>query len=266
MTVLPINHFNTLHRRLAAASDTLRLGFLRGFESGELIDRIYANRPSGRFVVGALIDAYVLGLPSAEALRDRKRLVRAALRNALDPGPDRHAHTILDLGCGAARYVIEALELDRKRVSDGAQAAQAICVDLDGAALRAGRELARVAQVRATTFVCRDALNIAALAGYQPTLVVASGLFDHIDDERMRGALHAIHRNLKPAELIFSVRCAPAQPGDPLESLLLGATPRTRPAAAVEAWTRAAGFAHIDIAYTADGSHAVVTAKQVDYT
>jgi SAM-dependent methyltransferase len=266
MTVLPINQFNTLHRRIAAASDTLRLGYVRGFESGELVDRIYANRPSGRFAIGALIDAYVLGLPSAEALRDRKRLVRAAIRSALNASHTPWPHTILDLGSGAARYVIEALELGRKATSFAEPVTQAVCVDLDGAALRAGRELARAAQVRNAVFVCRDALNIPALSGYQPTLVVASGLFDHIDDERMRGALHAIQRHLRPAALIFSMRCAPPQPGDPLDNLLSGAVPRTRPAAAVEAWTRAAGFALVDITYTADGAHAIVTGKQVDYT
>jgi SAM-dependent methyltransferase len=261
MTVLTIDFMTTARRRIAATSDTLRLGFLRGFESGELIDRIYHNRPTGRFVIGALIDAYVLRLPAAEALRDRKRLVRSAIRAALDAQPGPRAHAILDLGCGTARYVTEALTPLRKQSRDARQAPRAVCIDLDSAALRAGRDIARDERAGDISFVCRDALNIEALAGYAPTIVVASGLFDHIDDERMRSALHAIRRHLRPHALILSTRTAVTRPGDPLDALLAAATPRTRPAAAVEAWLRAAGFDDITITYTSDGTHAVFAAR-----
>jgi SAM-dependent methyltransferase len=259
VNVQPIDVFSAAQRRLAATSDTLRLGLLRGFECGELVDRIYANRPSGRFAVGALLDAYVLGLPYAEGLRARKRLLRAALRGALDSA---HANgdvpcVMLDLGCGAGRYLVEMLST---RGGYARQKLDITGIDLDGAALRVGRDLTHTAGVHGVSFVCRDALNIPALAAYRPNIVVASGLFDHLDDERVRATLQRIQQHMRPTTLIFTARSASAQPRDLIEAALVAGATRARPPAALEAWTRAAGFQHVELTQTDDGAHAVVTA------
>jgi SAM-dependent methyltransferase len=247
-----ITHCNPLLRALASASDTLDLGLAHGFESGPVLDRIYANAPGGRGAFGQLLDAQVLALPPCESLRARKTLVLAALRRVLNEvGASRHHPTVLDLGCGAGRYVIEALKQMPR--------ARAVCVDLDGLALRTGAALANASGATHVTFERSDALDIPALSrAYLPDIVIVSGLFEHLSDENMRRMLAQIRTCFAPARLIFTTQPGNLPRAGLWAPLLRGMdSQRRRPVATIEAWTRGAGFSDIRIQHTPDGVHAV---------
>jgi hypothetical protein len=76
----------------------------------------------------------------------------------------------------------------------------------------------------------------------------------------MRDALQLIKQLLRPATLIFTARTASPPPTNAFEALIAPETVRIRPLAALEAWTRAAGFATVASAQTDDGAHTVITA------
>ncbi len=248
--------FHTTLRAIAATSDTLRLGFVRGFECGELFDRIYAQRAGGRFGIGRLIDAYVLGLPACDALRQRRNLVRMALRAAIAREPGAH---VLDLGSGAGRYVVESL-----RANDAAKSTRATCIDLDGSSLRVGRALAKKHNVAGITYEQRDALNIAQIAlAHMGQIVLVSGLFDYVSDAQLRDTLARIHNHLDPRTLIFTARSTPARPSHTLEALFTPSESRVRPIATLEAWARAAGYTYLQSSQTTDGAHTVITARKI---
>ncbi len=252
-----IPHRSPLFRALASASDTLDLGLAHGFDSGPVLDRIYANSPSGRGAAGRLLDAHVLGLPPCESLRMRKMLLLTSLRRALgDLDAARPHPCVLDLGSGAGRYVIEAVKpLPRAR---------AVCADLDGLALRTGAALAQAclgAGAARVAFERADALDITALArAHLPDIVVVSGLFEYLSDETVRRILAQIRTQLAPAQLIFTTQPGDLPAASLWTSLLRGMdSPRRRPVATVEAWARGAGFSNIQIQHTPDGVHAVLT-------
>ncbi len=48
-------------RTVGKTSDSIRLGLERGFDSGEMMDRIYHNRASGRYGIGWLADVFTYG-------------------------------------------------------------------------------------------------------------------------------------------------------------------------------------------------------------
>ena len=66
-------------RTIGRSSDCVRLGFERGFDSGEMMDAIYADRPSGRWVIGRRVDRIYLDQPGCRGLRARKELLASTL-------------------------------------------------------------------------------------------------------------------------------------------------------------------------------------------
>src|SRR3990172_6553 len=66
-------------RTIGRSSDCVRLGFERGFDSGEMMDAIYADRPSGRWLIGPWVDRIYLDQPGCRGLRARKALLGSTL-------------------------------------------------------------------------------------------------------------------------------------------------------------------------------------------
>ncbi len=243
---------------LVRSSDTLRLGQLHGFESGLVADRIYAHAASGRYAIGKLLDTWLLAHPASVALRERQRLVRAAmLRACAGARANGLTPALLDLGSGPARAVVDVLKRD---AGAGRSEATAVCVDLDGACLHEGRRLAAQAQLDTLRFEWANANDTAKLARWiRPTLVVASGLYDYFSDDAVRASLRGVHDRLQPLTVVFSaqVQCTRAPLG--LNTLAPGGKARARPIEALDAWARGAGFARVDACLTRDGAHAVFT-------
>ena len=245
-------------RALVRSSDTLRLGQLHGFESGLVVDRIYAREANGRYGVGKLLDGWLLAQPASVALRERQLLVRAALlRACAETRANGMQPALLDLGSGPARAVINVLKRD---AGAGAGEATALCIDLDGACLREGRRLAAQAQLDTLRFEWANANDMAKLARWiRPTLVVASGLYEYFSDEAVRASLRGVHDRLRPRACVFTAQVQRVRAPLGLNTLAAGGRTRVRPIEALEAWARGAGFARVHSRLTRDGVHAVFT-------
>jgi len=92
----------------ALLSDGLRIGYAHGFDSGPFMAHVYANRPSGRTVVGRAIDRRLLRRRTCVAFRDIRALAEHAVFDALraEPGPQP---VVADLAAGPAPYLLSAL-------------------------------------------------------------------------------------------------------------------------------------------------------------
>ena len=67
----------------ALLSDGLRIGYSQGFDSGPFMAHVYANRPSGRTIVGRAIDRRLLGRRTCVAFRDIRAIAERAVFDAL---------------------------------------------------------------------------------------------------------------------------------------------------------------------------------------
>jgi SAM-dependent methyltransferase len=254
---------HTLRSPLGQSSDSVRLGFERGFDSGEMMDRIYQNRPSGRGGLGWLADAIYLNQIGCRGLRGRKALLKATLRdwiarqrqNGLKP-------VILDIASGPATYLVETLaEIAPDDVA-------AIGRDLDEHGLRRGEALARSSGVQALRFERGNALDEGGLRAVQPrpTLIIASGFYEILlDDEAVRASMRIVRRVLPPhGVFIFTtqvnhpqVEIMAALPNRDGQPWLI----KNRSAAQVEGWAREAGFRRIVTALEATGLFSVSVAQ-----
>ena len=123
---------------LGRLSQGIRLGWERGFDSGETLDYVYANRPQGKTALGVLLDRAYLGSVGWRGIRQRKVHLEALLCQALAEfhHQGREVH-IVDIAAGVGRYVLETLKaMPHVR-------ATALLRDYKEANLEAGRRLAQ---------------------------------------------------------------------------------------------------------------------------
>ncbi len=251
-----------LMRRFGQISDSVQLGFQRGFDSGEMMDRIYQNQPSGRYGIGQLIDQVYLNQIGCKGLRGRKHLLKAALRQVIDEQRAQGKRpVIVDVASGPATYLVEAL------AEDGGSDVQAICRDLDKSGLRRGRELASRYGLGNVRYDHANALDAASLSAVQPrpTIAVSSGFYEILlDDELIQRSMQLIH-DLLPPDSVFIFTTQVNHP----QLKLIAALPnrdgqpwimKNRSVSLVEGWARAAGFSNVKTTLESHGLFSVSVA------
>lgn len=247
----------------ALLSDGIALGYRQGFDSGPMLDYVYRDEARGRLPIGRAIDRLYLNQIGWRAIRARRVLLAATLRDVIATrrAAQRPTH-IVDIAAGPGRYLLELLAAeDRGDLS-------ALCRDLDPAGQRQGRALAATLGLRAVTFAPGDATDADALARLTPApqIVVASGIYEILtDDEAIRRSMRGVHALLAAGgTFVFTTQITHPQleliantlPNRDGEPWIMG----VRPVATVEAWARAAGFAAICTITEPYGLFAVTTA------
>jgi alpha-beta hydrolase superfamily lysophospholipase len=179
---------NTLGR----LSDGISLGWKHGFDSGVMLDCVYANRPSGRTALGRLIDRNYLESIGWRGIRQRKIHLEKTLERAMRESA-KPVH-IVDIAAGGGRYVLETLQ----RVND--VPATAVLrdykpVNIDAAAKLAGR----LGLEERVTVEQGDAFDRAGLSKLEPkpTIAIVSGLYELVPKngpvlESLRGLAEAM--------------------------------------------------------------------------
>ena len=236
-------------RTAGKASDGIALGFRRGFDSGEMLDYVYRNRASGRFLIGRVFDRFYLNSIGWKAIRARKQLLKRILRAEISA---RRAAgqtvSIADVASGPGLYL---LELCRELGLKGG-GVTVLCRDLDESGLRAGRAAAGEAGLAALVrYETGDACDPGALAAItpQPDIVIVSGLYElFIDPGPIRRSMAGIHSILKPGgTLVLTTQVSHPQL-ELIENVLVNRDGEPwrmicRPAAEAEAMAVEAGFA-----------------------
>jgi SAM-dependent methyltransferase len=158
-----------LMRTYGQLSDGIRLGYREGFNSGAMVDYVYANEAHGITPLGRLIDRVMLDYSGWKAVRDRRRLLIGQLRTAIARRPGQR---LLDVAAGPGSYLFEL----------PAGAAEYYAADIDAGERRNGAARARAAGRRDIHFVPGDAFDVSTWPEPPFDILVASGFFDLLVD------------------------------------------------------------------------------------
>jgi alpha-beta hydrolase superfamily lysophospholipase len=157
----------------------IRIGWSKGFDSGESLDHVYANKARGCTPLGRLIDRLYLNSIGWRGIRQRKANLETLLRATIEKvhGEGRPVR-LLDIASGPGRYLLDTLrQLPHIPIT-------ALLRDRSQHGLKAGRELARTMSLTNVTYAEGDAFDRQALAAVtpQPTIAVVSGLYELFPD------------------------------------------------------------------------------------
>lgn len=243
----------------------IRLGWKRGFDSGESLDYVYENCPRGSLLIGRLIDRIYLNSPGWKGIRARKdniqELMEGLIRKlALSRQPVR----ILDVASGPGRYLLELLH----RMT-GVKT-EARLRDFSPQGVEAGRELARRLDLANATFEKGDAFDADSLARLSPRadIAVVSGLYElYSDNDLIARSLRGLHAAVdKGGYLIYT-----NQPWHPqlefIEHVLINRegkpwVMRCRTQAEMDRLVREAGFEKEDMRIDDQGIFSVSVARR----
>ncbi|MCH2547736.1 MAG: bifunctional alpha/beta hydrolase/class I SAM-dependent methyltransferase [Alphaproteobacteria bacterium] len=92
-------------------SDSMRLGWKLGFDSGAMLDYVYLNKAQGITPIGKLIDRAHLDSAGWKGIRQRKVHLELALREVIDNMQASQSKVrVLDIATGQGRYVLDVLQ------------------------------------------------------------------------------------------------------------------------------------------------------------
>ncbi|MCB1488510.1 MAG: class I SAM-dependent methyltransferase family protein, partial [Bauldia sp.] len=242
----------------------IRIGLEHGFDSGVMLDHVYANRAEGTGLLGRAIDRAYLNAPGWAGIRNRgalleARIVEAVLLSSEGGRPVRLA----DLACGGGRYALGALH----RIGDRAEVS---------ATLRDYRienvEAARANATRlgiAATIEQGDAFSDADLARLgNVDVAVVSGLHEIIEDDALvENHFRQIARILAPGGTLL-VTVQPDHPQVEFIARVLRShtgkrwAMRLRPLELTRRWLEESGFVVEDVAMEPLGIFGVVRARK----
>ena len=186
-------------------SDLAREG-MENSGSWRLADHIYRGRPSGRFLVGTVVDALLLSLPSSRSFRLRYLFVRREVerrvrRLAAEPG---RRVTVLSVPCGIPRDLAEAAAALRRRGELPPGAARFVGLDLDPEALVAGNRLAEGLGVSdAFQLVEGDAFDRSRFPE-GVDILTSTGLGEFLQDDQFLGFLRQCREALAPGGVMLT--------------------------------------------------------------
>lgn len=171
-------------------SQGIRLGFTHGFDSGPMLDYVYANQARGTTWLGRTIDRIYLHNTGWRGIRQRGNNLKKLLIDEIDQlqanGKSLH---IVDLAAGPGRYLQEVLN-----DFSGGQLS-VLCRDWDERALEQGQAMSTQKGLTHIRFEKGDAFDPASISNIQPKpdIVVVSGLYELFsDNELVRRSLMAI--------------------------------------------------------------------------
>jgi hypothetical protein len=150
-------------------SDGIRLGYREGFNSGTMVDYVYANQAHGITPLGRWIDRLMLDHAVWRGVRARRQLLIGQLCAVL---AERPGQCLLDVAAGPGSYLFE--------LPMGAAAYYAGDIDADERARGTARAVAEGRDdIR---FVQSDAFDPTTWPRPRFDILVASGFFDLLVD------------------------------------------------------------------------------------
>lgn len=165
-------------KSLGLLSKGIRIGWQDGFDSGQSLDHVYQNKAQGFSPLGKIIDRCYLNAIGWQGVRTRKNdlkyWVEYAIKKLSLEGKEAH---ILDIACGAARYLLEL-----KHQYNGA--ISLLLRDNVEANLLNVRSLAEEWQLDGVSFELEDAFNAKSYHNIRPkpNVAVVSGFYELFPD------------------------------------------------------------------------------------
>ncbi|OAI53229.1 hypothetical protein AYO44_16145 [Planctomycetaceae bacterium SCGC AG-212-F19] len=224
------------------------VGWKQGFDSGVMLDYIYANQAQGVTLLGRLIDRLYLDAIGWRGIRVRRSLLEQALRSTIE---QTHAAgrpvRLLDIASGPGRYVLETIhQLKTMPIS-------ALLRDYKQENLDAAGRLRDQLGLTNVTLLHGDAFDRASLAAItpRPSIAIVSGLYELFpDNEPVLRSLRGLADAVEPGghliytnqpwhpQVEFIARVLTNREGQPWIM-------RRRTQAEMDELVRAAGFAKV---------------------
>ncbi len=232
-------------RTIGMTSNGIRMSFRYGFISGKMLDYIYANKPSGKFIIGKWIDRSYLSHPGWEAIRTRKDNLIALLKEAVDLTlKKRDTASLIDVASGPAQYIIDVLK------SYEGKAVDAFCSDYDQKWVSEGRQKAIDAGLKNITFAQGDAFSEGGFKSFfgSKDVAVSSGFYDWIvDDQLVRKSMKIIFDVLRPGGYFVFTNQSGHVDLEMVEKIFVDFNKEplrmtVRPAEQMNQWAKEAGF------------------------
>ena len=159
---------------LGRLSRGMRIGYKRGFSSGQMLDYVYENRPRGITPLGKLFDYFYLNSIGWVCIRQRREHLQYLLREVLESSK---AKSVADIAGGPARYMLNVL----KEHED--PELRVVIRDQDENSLEHGRQLAAQKDESRITYQAADAFDPKSLATLEPLdVAIVSGLYELFPD------------------------------------------------------------------------------------
>jgi len=184
-------------------SNGIKLASEYGFTSGIMLDYIYKNEPSGKLVIGKILDKIYLNHPGWQDVRNRKNNLCLNLQDAINEVlKEKNEARICDIASGPARYIIDTLELFK------GQPVSAEIRDLDERWLIEANETANQRGIHLDYKIANALEEADFVFEKQPDIMVASGFYDWFDNKEIVTKSMQLIYNALPENgyFVFSVQ------------------------------------------------------------
>ncbi|MFH0822240.1 MAG: cyclic nucleotide-binding domain-containing protein [Pseudomonadota bacterium] len=187
----------------------------------QTLDMIYSAIPTGEGRLGPFMDRWVLGLPWAEALRNRRQVFAEALKTSTAEGIRSTGRFLVTaLSCGPARELLDALAAPNGTVI------WPTCVDVDAEALAyVDDETRRLGAVERTSLLHENVLRLAlgrtSVSVPPQNMIYSVGIVEYLEDRFVVGLLNWIHDHLVPGGVAILAGLCPSNPDKPFMDHIL---------------------------------------------
>jgi SAM-dependent methyltransferase len=242
----------------------IRIGLDHGFDSGIMLDHVYANRAEGTGLIGRAIDRAYLNAPGWAGIRNRgalleNRIVEAVLDRAKPEIPVR----LVDLACGGGRYVLGALHRIGGKAEVSATLRDYRAENVEKARANAVRLGIAATIERGDAFLNGDLARLGRV-----DVAIVSGLHEIVeDDARVANHFRQTARILSPGGTLL-VTVQPNHPQVEFIARVLRShtgrkwAMRLRPLELTRRWLEESGFVVEDVTMEPLGIFGVVRARK----
>lgn len=194
---------------LGKASEGVRIGYDKGFDSGSTLDYIYRDKAQGNGLFGRIIDRQYLNSIGWQGIRQRKvnieNIIRQAIRDLTD---NNQPVRIMDIAAGQGRYVFDA-------INDYGKVESVLLRDYSPINVEQGRlqikERYLENKARFEEGNAFDADDLATVTP-APTLGIVSGLYELFpSNDLIRASLNGLSRAIPSGGLLIYT-CQPWHP------------------------------------------------------
>lgn len=243
---------------LTRTSDLAREG-MENSGSYRFADHVYRNHPSGRFVVGKLLDRLLLRLRGARSMRSRFHHARTEVVAAARRHSAGVPFRVLSVPCGIARELIEAALVLLREESETYERCRFFGMDLDPRPLELSRELA--AGLANFRFLHADALDPSAYPE-QLDVIVSTGLGDFLSDEELVRFAAICHGALREGGVFVTSGMQPDPIADYLMRELAELRARYREPGELLRLLRRGGFRDLSVRLDDTGLQSLLVARK----
>jgi len=207
-------------------------------------DHIYANKPKGKFLVGKLLDALLLKLPSARSLRLRYIFAKKEIQNFLSSVRHDDPIDILVVPSGLARELFEVADELRQQAHPLHQRIRWHGIDLDEGLVTILNEKKK-RHGHPMEFRIGDAFSMDSYRNQKFDMIISMGLTEFLGDEQTVDFYKIARRHLKESGIFFTSGLASHRFSEYLMTNLAELHAHYRSREKIEALAKKAGFENI---------------------